>query len=177
MLKAKSLFEGGNTSLLSLWIWTPSYLVLFVLLLSTLVCCQPTELIWVFCFINFPILHPPPHHRTPTVLLNRTTSRILRKARPCQLPPPGPERPRLNVRGGWIWFREGGYSPSYHTQNKYGSFTLHQTLLSNSFTVCNKSLFTFFFLILPVSKLESELQSTSSELKSMKNLLSKALHG
>ena len=35
---------------------------LFVLLLSTLVCCQPTELIWCFffCFITFPILLPPP---------------------------------------------------------------------------------------------------------------------
>ena len=31
---------------------------LFVLLLLTLVCCQPTKLIW--CFINFPILPPPP---------------------------------------------------------------------------------------------------------------------
>ena len=33
---------------------------LFVLLFSTLVCCQPTELIWVFLFhIYFPILLPP----------------------------------------------------------------------------------------------------------------------
>ena len=32
---------------------------LFVLLFATLVCCQPTELIWGFCcFINFPILPP-----------------------------------------------------------------------------------------------------------------------
>ena len=31
----------------------------FILLLSTLVCCQPTELILgFFCFINFPMLHP-----------------------------------------------------------------------------------------------------------------------
>mgnify|MGYP003571741546 CR=1 FL=1 len=38
------------------WAW-------FVLLLSTLVCCQPTELIWVsffIYFINFTILPPPP---------------------------------------------------------------------------------------------------------------------
>ena len=35
--------------------------LLFVLLLSTLMCCQPTELIWAFfCFINFPIILPPP---------------------------------------------------------------------------------------------------------------------
>ena len=33
---------------------------LFVLLLSTFVCCQPTELIWIFfCFIKFSILLPP----------------------------------------------------------------------------------------------------------------------
>ena len=38
---------------------------LFVLLLSTLVCCQPTELIWAFCFINFPLIPPSLsfHHR------------------------------------------------------------------------------------------------------------------
>ena len=35
---------------------------LFVLLLSSLVCCQPTDLIRAlfFCFINYPILLPPP---------------------------------------------------------------------------------------------------------------------
>ena len=33
---------------------------LFVLLLSTLVCCQSTELIWGFLFHKFPILLPPP---------------------------------------------------------------------------------------------------------------------
>ena len=36
---------------------------LFVLLLSTLLCCQPTELIWVFLFHIFPILPPPPHNK------------------------------------------------------------------------------------------------------------------
>ena len=34
---------------------------LFVLLFSTFVCFQPTELIWgFFCFINFPFYSPPP---------------------------------------------------------------------------------------------------------------------
>ena len=33
---------------------------LFVLLLSTLVCCQPTELIWVFLFHKFHNFTPPP---------------------------------------------------------------------------------------------------------------------
>ena len=32
----------------------------FVLLLSTLVCCQPTELIWVFLFQIFQFYSPPP---------------------------------------------------------------------------------------------------------------------
>ena len=32
---------------------------LFVLLLSTLVCCQPTELIWVFLFHQFSNCYPP----------------------------------------------------------------------------------------------------------------------
>ena len=41
---------------------------LFVLLLSTLLCCQPTELIWVFyCFINFPVLPPPELRLEPVV--------------------------------------------------------------------------------------------------------------
>ena len=48
---------------------------LFVLLLSTLVCCQPTELIWAFfCFINFPILPPPPSLR---VTSQRTNSQVV----------------------------------------------------------------------------------------------------
>ena len=39
--------------------------VLLALLLSSLVCCQPIELIlgFCFCFINFPILPPPPLSR------------------------------------------------------------------------------------------------------------------
>ena len=38
-------------------------LALFVLLLSTLVYCQPTELIWVFFFINFQFYPPPPSNK------------------------------------------------------------------------------------------------------------------
>ena len=32
---------------------------LLLLFLSTLVCCRPTKLIWLFCFINCPIYPPP----------------------------------------------------------------------------------------------------------------------
>ena len=46
---------------------------LFVLLLSTLVCCQPTELIWGFLFRKFSYFTPPPpqagRHGDAAVLL------------------------------------------------------------------------------------------------------------
>ena len=45
-------------------------LALFVLLLSTLVCCQPTELIWAFLFINFFVLSPPPQLSSSGPLLS-----------------------------------------------------------------------------------------------------------
>mgnify|MGYP003571740286 CR=1 FL=1 len=35
---------------------------LLISLYIILVCCQPTELIWDFVFINFPIYPPPPRH-------------------------------------------------------------------------------------------------------------------
>ena len=60
---------------------------LFVLLFSTLVCCQPTELIWgFFCFMNFPILPPPPALHKPV-----PSGRAIRSMETCA----------LNATKGW----------------------------------------------------------------------------
>ena len=44
---------------------------LFVLLLSTLVCCQPTELIWVFLFHKFSNFTPPPQADNHMALIQK----------------------------------------------------------------------------------------------------------
>ena len=113
-------------------------------------CCQPTELIWAFCSINFPILPPPPHPRSfgrDEGSWQTRWRRALVRSGPC----------KRGYSWGVVSRVKDGYNIVVYLRSIFGPFSLLLKRMINNLIFHNRSC-CFLWVPLVMTYFEGEIQ-------------------